>query len=90
MFERGNRLDYEVILGVINYFKDHPDSCHHPKEDLILEKLQRARTYGSVRGALSNERPYRDRVYFAAVHESGFGVLGCRGMMSAITEKSGG
>ena len=42
--------------------------------------MRESRTYGSVRGALSNERPYRDRVYFAAVHGSGFGALGCRGI----------
>ena len=40
MFERGDRPDYEVMLAVINYFKDYPDSCHHPKEDLIVEKLK--------------------------------------------------
>jgi len=40
MFERGDHPDYEVILAVINYFKDYPDSCHHPKEDLIVEKLK--------------------------------------------------
>lgn len=40
VFERGDRPDYEVILAVINYFKDYPDSCHHPKEDLIVEKLR--------------------------------------------------
>ena len=39
VFERGDRPDYEVILAVINYFKDYPNSCHHPKEDLIVEKL---------------------------------------------------
>jgi hemerythrin-like domain-containing protein len=40
MFERGDRPDYEVILAIINYFKGYPDSCHHPKEDLIVEKLK--------------------------------------------------
>ena len=40
VFERGDRPDYEVMLAVINYFKDYPDSCHHPKEDLIVEKLK--------------------------------------------------
>jgi hypothetical protein len=29
-----------------------------------------SRTYGSVRGALSNGRPYRVAPYLAAVHES--------------------
>ena len=40
VFDRGNRPDYEVVLGVIDYFKDYPDSCHHPKEDMIFEKLK--------------------------------------------------
>jgi len=40
VFDRGDRPNYEVILGVIEYFKDYPDSCHHPKEDMIFEKLK--------------------------------------------------
>ena len=33
-------------------------------------RMRESRTYGSVRGALSNERPYRVQSIFAAVHES--------------------
>lgn len=40
IFERGDRPDYDVFLGTIDYFKDYPDSCHHPKEDLIFRKLK--------------------------------------------------
>jgi hemerythrin-like domain-containing protein len=40
VFDRGDRPDYEVVLAVIDYFKDYPDSCHHPKEDMIFEKLK--------------------------------------------------
>src|SRR5437899_6181414 len=40
VFSRGDRPDYEVVLAVIDYFKDYPDSCHHPKEDMIVEKLK--------------------------------------------------
>ena len=40
VFERGERPDYEVVLAVIDHFKDYPDSCHHPKEDMIVEKLK--------------------------------------------------
>src|SRR3974390_1958451 len=39
VFDRSDRPDYEVMLGVIDYFMDYPDSCHHPKEDLIYAKL---------------------------------------------------
>ena len=40
VFDRGDRPDYEVVLAVISYFKDYPDSCHHPKEDIVVEKFR--------------------------------------------------
>ena len=40
VFDRGERPDYEVILAVIDYFKDYPDTCHHPKEDIIVARFQ--------------------------------------------------
>jgi hemerythrin-like domain-containing protein len=40
VFDRGDRPDYEVVLAVIDYFQDYPDSCHHPKEDIIFEKFK--------------------------------------------------
>jgi hemerythrin-like domain-containing protein len=40
VFDRGDRPNYELVLAVIEYFEDYPDSCHHPKEDLIFEKLR--------------------------------------------------
>jgi hemerythrin-like domain-containing protein len=29
-----------VVVGIFDYFKDYPDSCHHPKEDMIFDKLK--------------------------------------------------
>ena len=40
VFDRGDRPDYEVMLAVIDYFMDYPDSCHHPKEDLIVAEVK--------------------------------------------------
>jgi hemerythrin-like domain-containing protein len=40
LFDRGERLDYEVVLAIIDYFRDYPDCCHHPKEDMIVEKIK--------------------------------------------------
>ena len=40
VFDRGDRPNYEVVVGIIDYFKDYPDSCHHPKEDMIFDKLK--------------------------------------------------
>lgn len=50
VFDRNERPDYEVIQAVIRYFEDYPDCCHHPKEDMIFEKLKArdAITAGSV------------------------------------------
>jgi len=36
VFDRGDRPDYEVVLAVIDYFKDYPDTCHHPKKNIIV------------------------------------------------------
>lgn len=36
----GGQPDYDVIRGVVEYCLDFPDQCHHPKEDLVLEKLR--------------------------------------------------
>ena len=40
VFDRGDRPNYEVVVGIFDYFKDYPDSCHHPKEDMIFNKLK--------------------------------------------------
>jgi hypothetical protein len=40
VFSRGERPDYEVVLAAIDYFKAYPDACHHPKEDMIFERLR--------------------------------------------------
>ncbi len=40
VFDRGERPDYEIVGAVIQYFQNYPDSCHHPKEDVIYEKFK--------------------------------------------------
>src|ERR1700687_1317225 len=40
VFDRGEGPDYQVVRSVIEYFQNYPDSCHHPKEDMIFEKLK--------------------------------------------------
>ena len=39
VFSGGERPDYEVIQGIVDYFLDYPDRCHHPKEDLLARKI---------------------------------------------------
>ncbi len=39
-FERGHPPDYDVIRGVLNYFLSFPDIYHHPKEDLVFQRLR--------------------------------------------------
>ena len=38
-FGAGERPEYEIISGVIDYCLEFPDQCHHPKEDLIFRRL---------------------------------------------------
>jgi hemerythrin-like domain-containing protein len=40
IFDRSDRPDYEILQTIIQYFQDYPESCHHPKEEMIFEKLQ--------------------------------------------------
>jgi len=38
-FGEGETPDYEIVQGVMEYFLDYPDLCHHPKEDLLATML---------------------------------------------------
>jgi hemerythrin-like domain-containing protein len=40
IFDRSGRPDYEILKSIIQYFQDYPESCHHPKEEMIFEKLK--------------------------------------------------
>ena len=32
--------DYEILRTIVEYFQDYPESYHHPKEDIVFEKLK--------------------------------------------------
>ena len=40
VFDQGERPDYEVFGAILEFFKMYPDTCHHPKEDIIYEKFK--------------------------------------------------
>ena len=40
VFDRGERPDYEVFGAILEFFKLYPDTCHHPKEDVIYERFK--------------------------------------------------
>jgi hemerythrin-like domain-containing protein len=40
VFDRSEEPDYEILQAVILYFQDYPELCHHPKEDMVFEKLK--------------------------------------------------
>lgn len=40
VFDRSEEPDYEILQAVIQYFQDYPESCHHPKEDMVFERLK--------------------------------------------------
>ncbi len=53
LFDRNQRPDYDILQSIIQYFEDFPQSCHHPKEEMIFEKLRArdpraAAAYGDV------------------------------------------
>ncbi len=40
VFDQGETPDYDIVQGVVDYCLNYPDLYHHPKEDLVLERLQ--------------------------------------------------
>ena len=67
VFDRRERPDYEVIEAIINYFRDYPDCCHHPKEDMVFDKLKArdpsaAKRVGDVEAEHRQETERLDRV----------------------------
>ena len=40
IFDSSGRPDYEILQTIIQYFQDYPQSCHHPKEEMIFQKLK--------------------------------------------------
>ena len=41
IFSRAEVPDYEMMQGVMEYFRDYPNRYHHPTEDVILSKMKR-------------------------------------------------
>jgi hemerythrin-like domain-containing protein len=40
VFDQGGTPDYDIVQGVIDYCLAYPDLYHHPKEDLVLDRLR--------------------------------------------------
>ena len=40
-FGRGERTDYEIVKGVLDYCLSYPEQCHHPREDKVYAMLRR-------------------------------------------------
>jgi hemerythrin-like domain-containing protein len=59
VFDRGERPDYEVFGAIIEFFKNYPDTCHHPKEDIIYEKF-RTRDRGRAASIADLEAEHRE------------------------------
>jgi len=39
VFNRAERPDFEIMTGIVEYFRGYPDQVHHPKEDLVAARL---------------------------------------------------
>lgn len=40
LFEKSERPDYEIIEEIVRYFQSYPELFHHPKEDLVFNKMK--------------------------------------------------
>lgn len=55
IFKADGPPDYELIKEVVDYFMSYPDACHHPKEDLIYEKLRERDPQAAAAGNLPEQ-----------------------------------
>lgn len=39
-FDNALEPDYELVEAIAEYFVGFPDRCHHPREDLILDRMR--------------------------------------------------
>lgn len=39
-FEEGKPLDFEIVDGILHYCRSYPDRHHHPREDLVFDRLK--------------------------------------------------
>lgn len=39
-FSEGGTLDFEIVDGVLHYCRTYPDLHHHPREDLVFDRLK--------------------------------------------------
>ncbi len=40
VFDAGETPDYDIVRGVVEYCIGYPELYHHPKEDLVFERLE--------------------------------------------------
>jgi len=56
VFAAARDPDYDVILGIADYFLEYPDACHHPKEERIFQRLRETHPQAADRvGDLTRE-----------------------------------
>lgn len=56
---RGGAANLELLQSIVAYISQYPDTCHHPKEDLLLRKL-RARDPAAAAGVDGLEQEHAD------------------------------
>ncbi len=54
IFKDGGQPDYGLVETILDYCINYPDLCHHPKEDIIFDKLMEcdpatAKTIGDLK-----------------------------------------
>lgn len=40
VFKQGGVVDYDLVESILDYNLNYPDLCHHPRENLIFNKLK--------------------------------------------------
>ena len=63
IFAQAGAPDYDVVVGIAEYFLEYPDRCHHPKENVIFDQLSREHPQqaSTVENLLSEHRALHEQ-----------------------------
>jgi hemerythrin-like domain-containing protein len=48
VFDGADRPDFDIVAGIVDYFRSCTAQCHHPKEDLLFAKLKARNPEGAA------------------------------------------
>ena len=87
-FANSEPVDFELVQSIMEYNLQFPDMCHHPKEDVIFQRLcERDAEAAKAVGDLAQERG--SKAWLSLDKHMGCGVGACLACVQKIRRPDG-